>query len=138
MILFSNFIIKYPEFTGEETKFNLFLSEATSEVELYHWGNLKNVAIELLTAHKITLTKQNVGSDYSTGILKRLEVDDESYNVELQSIPNSYGQSKYGLEYQRLLKIVTNTSPEPASTTKGTSLFGTRGQNQIKWSQSKW
>lgn len=137
MILFSNFIVKYPEFAGEETKFNLFLPEALLEVELYHWGNLKSVATELLTAHKITLTKQSTGSDYSTGILKRLEVDDESYNIELQSVPDSYGQSKYGLEYQRLLKIVTNTSPESASPTKGTSIFGVRGSNPIKWSQSK-
>lgn len=137
MILFSNFIIKYPEFMGEETKFNLFLPEALLEVERYHWGNLKDVATELLTAHKITLTKQNVGSDYSTGVLKKIDMDDESYSVELQSIPDSYGQSKYGLEYQRLLKIVTNTSPESASPTKGTSMFGFRGNNPIKWSQSK-
>ncbi len=122
---------------GEETKFNLFLPEALLEVELYHWGNLKDVATELLTAHKITLTKQNVGSDYSTGVLKKIDMDDESYSVELQSIPDSYGQSKYGLEYQRLLKIVTNTSPESASPTKGTSMFGFRGNNPIKWSQSK-
>ncbi len=122
---------------GEETKFNLFLPEALLEVERYHWGNLKDVATELLTAHKITLTKQNVGSDYSTGVLKKIDMDDESYSVELQSIPDSYGQSKYGLEYQRLLKIVTNTSPESASPTKGTSMFGFRGNNPIKWSQSK-
>lgn len=131
-------MVKYPEFTGEETKFNLFLPDVLSEVELYHWGNLKNAATELLIAHKITLTKQGGNSDYSTGVLKRLEVDDESYNIELQSVPDSYAQSKYGLEYQRLLKIVTNTSPESASPSKGTSFFGTRGSNQIKWSQSKW
>lgn len=137
MILFSNFIVKYPEFTGEETKFNLFLPEALLEIERYHWGTLQEVATELLTAHKITLTKQNTGSDYATGILKRLEVDDESYNIELQSVPDSYAQSKYGLEYQRLLKIVTNTSKERPSTSKGTSFFGARGSNQISWSQTK-
>lgn len=135
MILFSTFIVKYPEFTGEETKFNLFLPEALLEVEQYHWGTLKDVATELLTAHKITLTKQNTGSDYSTGVLKKIDMDDESYSVELQSIPDSYGQSKYGLEYQRLLKIVTNTSKERTSNSKGTSVFGFRGSNPIKWSQ---
>lgn len=93
--------------------------------------------MELLIAHKISITKPSQNSDYTTGTLKILEVkDDDSYKVELQELSdNNYALSKYGLEYQRLLKIVTNSSAERSSFTKGTSITGTTGTSKIKWSQ---
>ncbi|MFM6155987.1 MAG: hypothetical protein ACKPE3_23820 [Sphaerospermopsis kisseleviana] len=137
MILFSNFISKFPEFTGEETKFNLFMPDVLAEINIYNWGTLKNTATELLIAHKISITKPTgLNSDYTTGTLRILEVDDESYRVELQELSdNNYALSKYGLEYQRLLKIATNSSDERSSFTKGTSITGTTGTSKIKWSQ---
>ena len=136
MILFSNFIAKYPEFIGEETKFNLFMPDVVSEIDIYNWRTLKNTAMELLIAHKISLTKPSQNSDYTTGTLEVLEVKDDSYRVELQPLSdNNYALSKYGLEYQRLLKIVTNSSSERSSFTKGTSITGTTGSNKIQWSQ---
>lgn len=136
MVLFTNFISKFPEFTGEETKFNLFLPDVLAEINIYNWGTLKNTATELLIAHKISITKPNQNSDYTTGTLRILEVEDDSYRVELQELSdNNYALSKYGLEYQRLLKIATNSSEERSSFTKGTSITGTTGTSKIKWSQ---
>jgi len=136
MIYFADFIVKYPEFAGEETKFDLFMTDALSEINIYNWGTLRNTATELLIAHKISITKPSENSDYTAGTLRILEVEDDSYRVELQQLANnSYALSKYGLEYQRLLKIVTYSSDERASFTKGTSITGTTGTNKIRWSQ---
>ena len=136
MIYFADFIVKYPEFAGEETKFDLFMTDVLSEINIYNWGTLKNTATELLIAHKISITKPSENSDYTAGTLRILEVEDDSYRVELQQLANnSYALSKYGLEYQRLLKIVTYSSDERASFTKGTSITGTTGTNKIRWSQ---
>lgn len=137
MINFANFIVKYPEFAGEETKFNLFMSDVNAEINIYNWGTLKDTATELLIAHKISITKPSENSDYTTGALRILEVEEDAYKVELQQLSgNSYALSKYGLEYQRLLKIVTYSSDERASFTKGTSITGTTGTNKIRWSQN--
>jgi hypothetical protein len=136
MIYFADFIVKYPEFAGEETKFDLFMTDVLSEINIYNWGTLRNTATELLIAHKISITKPSENSDYTAGTLRILEVEDDSYRVELQQLANnSYALSKYGLEYQRLLKIVTYSSDERASFTKGTSITGTTGTNKIRWSQ---
>lgn len=136
MILFSNFVTKYPEFANEETKFNLFMTDVTAEINIYNWGTLKETATELLIAHKISITKPSENSDYTTGTLRILEVKDDAYKVELQEISdNNYALSKYGLEYQRLLKIVTYSSSEKSSFTKGTSMTGVTGTSKIKWSQ---
>jgi hypothetical protein len=136
MILFSNFIAKFPEFTNEQTKFNLFTPDVESEINIYNWGTLRNTATELLLAHRISITKPSQNSDYTTGTLRILEVEDDSYRVELQPLSdNNYALSKYGLEYQRLLKIVTYSSDEKSSFTKGTSITGTTGASKIKWSQ---
>jgi hypothetical protein len=136
MIYFADFIVKYPEFAGEETKFDLFMTDVLSEINIYNWGTLRNTATELLIAHKISITKPSENSDYTAGTLRILEVEDDSYRVELQQLSdNSYALSKYGLEYQRLLKIVTYSSDERASFTKGTSITGTTGTNKIRWSQ---
>jgi hypothetical protein len=136
MIYFADFIVKYPEFAGEETKFDLFITDVLSEINIYNWGTLRNTATELLIAHKISITKPSENSDYTAGTLRILEVEDDSYRVELQQLANnSYALSKYGLEYQRLLKIVTYSSDERASFTKGTSITGTTGTNKIRWSQ---
>lgn len=136
MINFADFVIKYPEFTGEQTKFNLFMPDVISEINIYNWGNLRATATELLIAHKISITKPSQSSDYSAGTLKVLEVEDDSYRVELQPLSdNNYALSKYGLEYQRLLKIVTYSSDEKSSFTKGTSITGVTGTSSIRWSQ---
>lgn len=112
------------------------MPDVESEINIYNWGNLRATATELLMAHKISITKPNQNSDYSTGTLKVLEVEDDSYRVELQPLSdNNYALSKYGLEYQRLLKIVTYSSNEKSSFTKGTSITGVTGTSSIRWSQ---
>lgn len=112
------------------------MTDVLSEINIYNWGTLRNTATELLIAHKISITKPSENSDYTAGTLRILEVEDDSYRVELQQLANnSYALSKYGLEYQRLLKIVTYSSDERASFTKGTSITGTTGTNKIRWSQ---
>jgi len=112
------------------------MTDVLSEINIYNWGTLRNTATELLIAHKISITKPSENSDYTAGTLRILEVEDDSYRVELQQLSdNSYALSKYGLEYQRLLKIVTYSSDERASFTKGTSITGTTGTNKIRWSQ---
>lgn len=112
------------------------MPDVESEINIYNWGTLRNTATELLLAHRISITKPSQNSDYTTGTLRILEVEDDSYRVELQPISdNNYALSKYGLEYQRLLKIVTYSSDEKSSFTKGTSITGTTGASKIKWSQ---
>ncbi len=112
------------------------MTDVLSEINIYNWGTLRNTATELLIAHKNSITKPSENSDYTAGTLRILEVEDDSYRVELQQLSNnSYALSKYGLEYQRLLKIVTYSSDERASFTKGTSITGTTGTNKIRWSQ---
>lgn len=129
-------MVKYPEFSGESSKFTAFLPDVMAEIERYNWGTLKDTASELLIAHKIAITKPGQNSDYTTGTLRIMEVEDDSYRVELQELGNNnYGLSKYGLEYQRLLKIVTYSSDEKSSFSKGTSITGNTGSNKIKWSQ---
>lgn len=112
------------------------MPDVESEINIYNWGTLRNTATELLLAHKISITKPSQNSDYTTGTLRILEVEDDSYRVELQDLSdNNYALSKYGLEYQRLLKIVTYSSNEKSSFTKGTSITGVTGTSKIKWSQ---
>lgn len=113
------------------------MTDVNAEINIYNWGTLKDTATELLIAHKISITKPSENSDYTTGALRILEVEEDAYKVELQQLSgNSYALSKYGLEYQRLLKIVTYSSDERASFTKGTSITGTTGTNKIRWSQN--
>lgn len=112
------------------------MPDVLAEINIYNWGSLQATATELLIAHKISITKPSQNSDYTTGTLRILEVEEDAYRVELQQLEdNSYALSKYGLEYQRLLKIVTYSSDERSSFTKGTSIAGTTGTNRIKWSQ---
>jgi Protein of unknown function (DUF4054) len=144
MITFASFISKYPEFTNESGRFAAFLPDAIAEVDYYKgWGTLRESGIELLVAHKITLSSPAVGSfsengetGVSSGTVKKIDVSDESYSVEYQDNSRSsnggYTSTRYGSEYLRLLGMIGTQTVKPINS-RGTSFVGKRGENNLPW-----
>jgi hypothetical protein len=145
MITFQSFAIKYPELKNEAVRFEAFLPDATIEVARYQWGTLVEIATELLVAHKICLSSPYVSSDgssFSSGSVKRIEVQDDRYEVEYQeqfkssNSSSDYASTRYGAEYLRLLKMITGTAEEKPPVNNyynGTSYVGRRGENTLPW-----
>jgi Protein of unknown function (DUF4054) len=145
MITFQTFAIKYPEFKDEPIRFTAFLPDAVIEVGRYRWGNLVDVATELLVAHKISLSSPHISNDglgFSSGSVKRIEVQDDRYEVEYQdqfkssNSSSDYASTRYGAEYLRLLKMITGTAEEKPPVNNyfnSTSYVGRRGENTLPW-----
>lgn len=137
-VTFHLFSRKYPEFANNLDAFELFLPDAIAETSTYPFGNLIDVATELLVAHKISIAIAASGTTGSGGTLEELEVDDEGYRVKFQETNikggNNYSTTRYGIEYQRLLKKVTSNDSEKWSPTKGATYLAQRTDpNPQKW-----
>lgn len=150
MEAFDVFSTKFPEFNTESQRirFPLFLVDANNEISQYdpRWGLLREAALELLIAHKLSITSPRISNEpdsidpLNSGNVKKIEVSDERWAVEYNSSNNNeqltnLSSTKYGQEYLRLLENILGQSSQAIANnnSKGTSRVGKRGRNIFNW-----
>lgn len=117
-VTFAGFIVKFPSFIElSEAQFNLFLSDAITEIGRYNWEALgtgwqgfKDRAIEAWLGCQLSITNPEF---LGAAGLAEFEIREAAYKVKYLS--NSGGQrnnhNPFCTEYQRLIRIVEGANP---------------------------
>lgn len=112
MVTPSDFKNKYLEFVNvADSRVQLFIDEATLEVDECRAGDFYSLLLKSLTAHKLALNiNTSNGSSGSTGLIGGMSEGDTSVNFGTLA-PTSdsqfyYQQTSYGIEYLSFLTML--------------------------------
>jgi len=108
----------------DEERFDLFVLDVLVECDRYQFGTLKERAVEMLLGHLLSISNPE---DKVSAPLKSVKADDKGYDVSFQESPTDYSSTWFGVEYQRILKLVTgNAEIKELSVFKGGHYQGDR------------
>ena len=105
MVTVDSFLARFPKFKGFPED---IIQEVLDESELFFpediWDNstVRNLAIKLLTAHKLELEQQQ-----TLDTQDRLFAQREGNTARLRDLSNYYQLTRYGLELQDLINSQT-------------------------------
>lgn len=104
MVNFQTFVNKYPQFQSlSPDRFALFLPDVSLEIQRNQWGQLKDLATEMLLGHYLSISSNDKGAI----ALNSFEVDDKGYKVSYQQSDGEFSTS-FGKEYARLLASLSD------------------------------
>jgi hypothetical protein len=105
-VTFNSFVSKWSEDFSEldEVDFNQMISTVRIEIALINWGMLRDDALEMLLGHKLLMKQPRTESE-----IKSFERTDEGYSVEYKDAGSALSSTKYGIEYERLMNLITST-----------------------------
>ena len=119
-MLYSEFIDSYPEFTSvtkyPQSKVEAIIVDAESEINEDKWGVYYLRGLKALSGHLLSMWYMNTLSG-GTGRADIVLVKDPEFYAEFQgrrlnqAKSDSLDRTEYGVEYQRLQKIVGYMQP---------------------------
>ena len=119
-MLYSEFIASYPEFISvtkyPQSKVEAIIVDAESEINEDKWGIYYLRGVKALSGHLLSMWYMNTLSG-GTGRADIVLVKDPEFYAEFQgrrlnqAKPDSLDRTEYGVEYQRLQKIVGYMQP---------------------------
>lgn len=133
MVSYGSFISKYKQFeTLNETTYTAFLPDVLAEINrVSTWGDLKDRATELLLGHVISIADPD---DQSSKNVSEVEVEDRRYRVAFADAMGDLSGTWFGVEYERLLKLVSGQGTIATSSKRGNTFVGQRGLPiALKW-----
>jgi hypothetical protein len=105
----ADFKIRYPEFDSvEDTRIDLYISDADTELSESCFGDLYERAVFALAAHFLALdiARQDSGSGGMTAPLQSRSIGDVSWSHAIASVDSAgdqyLGSTQYGQEFMRL------------------------------------
>ena len=113
-VTYSSFIADYPVFaTLSQSRYNSFLAKILPEINQVSWGNLKDLATEMLLGHFLSVSGGATGTAGNTAnVIERLDTEATGdYTVTYGKSEGDYTSTWFGREYARLLKLVTQETP---------------------------
>lgn len=105
MITPEHFMLRFPEFKSTDLPtVGFFMDEAKVQISEKAWGKLYVHGVLYLTAHLLFLSLQKGGL---TGQVLSKKAGELQVNyAQVSSTDNPFAQSSYGLEYQRLKRLI--------------------------------
>jgi Protein of unknown function (DUF4054) len=125
MVTYAGFITKYKQFESlDGATYAAFLPDVLAEINrVPTWGDLKDRATELLLGHVISIADPD---DQSSKNVSEVEVEDRRYRVAFQDAMGDLSGTWFGVEYERLLKLVSGQGAVATSSKRGNSFVGQR------------